>query len=407
MALDLSSLLLVTVLILAVSTCVLVAHWIANFSFAGLGRLAIGMAMATAGVFVLTLAAGPERSLAILLGDLLILTGHLWFWFGIADYWKERSRRLTYLAGAIMVFAIVILVNNLLQGGTQENRAALYSFFAAVFSLGAALSVVQALGGRVGLYKGIIKRKTIGASVVAGVFLAHGGFNVYRGISIMAMETPKAYFDDTAIATLTQIEGMVFALALAVSLIVSTAERVQADLRIQAMMDPLTQALNRRAFMTVIKTVLARSRRLSEPVSLIMMDIDKFKRINLKHGHLVGDAILSQFAEGVMEGRRAQDVFCRFGGEEFVLLLPGTAEEGAELVAHRVRDAVTGYPFQHGNKDISLTVSFGVTTARGDDLLPDSILDAAYKALREAQKEGRNQIEVSGSAGAVKPAQSA
>ncbi|SDE52667.1 GGDEF domain-containing protein [Kordiimonas lacus] len=402
MALDLSSLTLVTVLILAVSTFVLAAHWVANFSFAGLGRIAVGMGMATAGVVIFMMAAGPSKPLGILLGDLLILMGHLWFWLGIADYWKERSRRLTYLAGFIMVFAIIILVNNVMQGGTPENRAALYSFFVAVFSTGAALSVVQALGGRVGLYKGIIKRKTIGTSTIAGVFFAHAAFNVYRGIVLQSMTAPGAGGDQSALASITQIEGTLFALALTVSMIVSTAERVQADLRIQAMMDPLTHALNRRAFMTVIKTVLARSRRLSEPVSLIMMDIDKFKRINLKHGHLVGDAILRQFADGVMEGRRAQDVFCRFGGEEFVLLLPGTSEEGAELVAHRVRDAVTGYPFQYGKKDISLTVSFGVTTARGDDLLPDSILDAAYKALREAQKEGRNQIEVSGS-GSVKP----
>ncbi len=401
MALDLSSLALVTVMILAVSTLVLAAHWVANFSFAGLGRIAVGMGMATAGVYIFLVFAAPTRPLGILLGDLLILTGHLWFWLGIADFWKERSRRLTYLAGTVLAIAIVLLVNSVLRDGTPENRSALYSFFVAVFSAGAALSVVRALGGRVGLYKGIIKRQTIGGSIVAGVFFAHAGFYVYRGIFLQAMEAPGSQFDANAFASVTEIEGMLFALSLTVSLIVSTAERVQADLRIQAMMDPLTHALNRRAFMTVIKTVLARSRRLSEPVSLIMMDIDKFKRINLKHGHLVGDAILRQFAEGVMEGRRAQDVFCRFGGEEFVLLLPGTSEEGAELVAHRVRDAVTGYPFQYGNKDISLTVSFGVTTARGDDLLPDSILDAAYKALREAQNEGRNQIEVSGS-GAVK-----
>lgn len=390
--LDLPSLFLVTAVILAVSTLILIAHWIANRSFAGLGRMAVGMALATVGLLLL-LPGGNDLSLYVLVGDFLILMAHLWFWLGIADFWKERNRQLTYLAGTTLLVAVGMLGYNLVTGGTATERATVFSLFLALLSFGAALTIAKALGGRVGLYKGIIKRKTIGGSAVAAVFFGHGLFAFYRGISLALYGDVAS--DETALFAFTQLEEMVFAVALAVTLIVSTAERVQADLKIQAMMDPLTQALNRRAFMTVLKTVLARSRRLSEPVSLVMMDIDKFKQINLRHGHLVGDDILCQFSEGVMEGRRAQDVFCRFGGEEFVLLLPGTDEQGAELVAKRVRDAVTGYPFKHGNKEISLTVSFGVTTARGDDLLPDSILDAAYKPLREAQKAGQNQIKVS------------
>lgn len=396
MAVDVPSLMLVTILLLMLSSVALLAHWLVNFSFIGLGRIAGGMALATVGTYLLRVPNEAAQSFRILAGDFVILLGHLWFWLGIADFWNVRSRGMSLLATGLMVFAIVSMTSNLLDGGTLLNRSFMFSFYLAAFSLGAMSVMVRALGGRVGLYKGIIKRKTIGAGIVAAIFLAHSLFHLYRGILLQSAEQAGSYLDSSAIAIWSQIEGLVFAISLTITVIVMTAERIQADLKIQAMMDPLTQALNRRAFMAVIKTVLARSRRLSEPVSLIMMDIDKFKRINLKHGHLVGDAILSQFSEGVMEGRRAQDVFCRFGGEEFVLLLPGTAEEGAELVAERVRDAVTGYPFLYGDKEISLTTSFGVMTARGDDLLPDSMLDAAYKALKEAQRSGNNHIETAG-----------
>lgn len=394
MVLDIPSLMMVTALLLAMCTVVLAAHWVANIAFTGLGRIAAGVAMATAGLMMQPFDVRTAEALTVLAGDMFLLAGQLWVWLGIADFWGVRNRRITYVACSAVVIGYLSMAYNMLEGGQIEVRAMIYSLYVAGLSLGAAYSVSQALGGRIGLYKGIIKRKTIGASLVMAVFLFHAIFYLYR--STVAESGNILSAGHLPLAGYTEIEGILFALGLTITVIVMTAERVQADLRIQAMMDPLTHALNRRAFMTVIKTVLARSRRSSEPVSMVMLDIDKFKKINLRHGHIVGDAILSQFAEGVMEGRRAQDVFCRFGGEEFILLLPGTDEEGAALVANRVRDAVTGYPFRIGKKDISLTVSFGVMTARGDDLTPDSMLDAAYKALRAAQQEGKNRIELAG-----------
>ncbi len=115
--------------------------------------------------------------------------------------------------------------------------------------------------------------------------------------------------------------------------------------------------------------------------------------------------MLSQFGERVMGGRRAQDVFCRFGGEEFVLLLPGTSEEGAALVADRVRSSVCDTPFLVNDREVSLTLSMGVMTARGDDLVTDGMLDAAYKAMKAAQRQGAGQIAEAGSMPPVPPAE--
>ncbi|NVJ97846.1 MAG: GGDEF domain-containing protein [Alphaproteobacteria bacterium] len=389
---DIPSLMMVTTLLLGTCAVILTAHWIANISFIGLGRIAAGASMGAVGMMLQPVDVRTASALFAFSGDVLLLFGQLFIWFGVADFWGVRGRNISFLAYGLLLMGIASLGYNHLEGGSIEARALTYSLFVAGMALGATLSMVQALGGRVGLYKGVIKRKTIGATLLTATFLVHAIFYLYRSMTCQDGNILDA--GKLPLAGFTEMEGIIFAIGLTVTTIVMTAERVQADLRIQAMMDPLTQALNRRAFMTVVRTVLARSRRSSEPVSMIMLDIDKFKRINLRHGHMVGDMILTQFAEGVMEGRRAQDVFCRFGGEEFLLLLPGTDEEGAALVANRVRDAVTGYPFKVGKKDISLTVSFGVMTARGDDLTPDSMMDAAYKALRAAQQEGKNRIEL-------------
>lgn len=395
-SLDISTLMVMTTLMFGVCSVALAAHWLANTGFGGLGRMALGMTVATVGFAMLLPPEGLPNPFLFLLGNCLLLLGHLWIWFGMADFWQVRSRRLTYIGAGVVLLALLTMLVNLLHGGIEAYRSGILSVYVALLSIGTLVSIVGALGGRVGLYKGVVKRKTIAAAIVAGLFGSHTLFHLYRAAILQTMPEETYYLADTSIAVYSMMEAFLFALTVTIAMIVMTTERIQADLKIQAMKDPLTQALNRRAFMTVIKTVLARSRRVSEPVSLIMMDIDRFKRVNLEYSHLVGDAILSQFAESVMEGRRAQDVFCRFGGEEFVLLLPGTPEEGAKLVAERVRRAVTSVPFMYDGRDISLTVSFGVSTARGDDLLPDSILADAYKALRVAQKAGDNHIEIAG-----------
>ena len=393
MGVDVATLMLSTTLMLVLSTAALVAHWLANREAAGLGRIAGGVAWFTFGFLLLLPSETGPMSFTILLGSCLILFGHLWLWLGVAENWNVRSRNMSYVACGLVAFAIVSMTYRLVVFGPGANRTGMFSFYVAILSIGTMVTLVSALGGRVALYKGIIKRKTIAPAIATGLFAVHGLFHLYRAYAMNVSEKDVSYLSASSLATLSQAEAMVFAISLALAVIIMTAERVQADLTIQAMMDPLTEALNRRAFMTVVKTVLARSRRMSEPVSLIMMDIDKFKKTNLQYGHMVGDAILHQFSEQVMAGRRAQDVFCRFGGEEFVLLLPGTPEEGAELVANRVRAAITDLPFVYTGKEISLTVSFGVMTARGDDLEPDGMLDSAYKALRSAQKAGNNRIK--------------
>lgn len=403
MTLDVPTLIAATTLMFVLASLALTAHWLANMGTPGLRSAAAGVLAATVGSYLLIPGETGPGAFAIYVGELMILSGHTWVWLGIAAFWNSRSRGVAYTATVIMLVAGVTLGSYVVEGGDAAERGALLSIYITIFSLCTVVTLVRALGGRRAFYKGIIKRTSVGAAIAAAIFAVHGVFHLYRSYEWRQFRPDVNYFEGLPLSVWTQLEAMIFVLLLALVVIIMTAERLQNELKIQAMMDPLTQALSRRAFMTVIKTVVARSRRLSEPVSLIMIDIDRFKRINLRHGHMIGDAVLSQFGERVMEGRRAQDVFCRFGGEEFVLLLPGTAEDGALLVAERVREAITDTPFICSDKQVSLTLSIGVMTARGDDLLSDGMLDAAYKALKQAQKKGANFIVSMGAAPTVQP----
>ncbi|MEL6183033.1 MAG: GGDEF domain-containing protein [Myxococcota bacterium] len=160
--------------------------------------------------------------------------------------------------------------------------------------------------------------------------------------------------------------------------------------------DPLTDALNRRAFVTELEKEVGFAKRHHEPLSLLMFDVDHFKRINDTYGHLAGDRVLRAIAARVRDVKRKEDVFARFGGEEFVILLRATDAEGAFLLAERVRRAIASSEVELGD-GVACTVSIGVATLgeREGDEEPieeaEALVDLADRRLYRAKGLGRNR----------------
>lgn len=165
-------------------------------------------------------------------------------------------------------------------------------------------------------------------------------------------------------------------------------ERLRAILEFNASHDALTGALNRGAFFRAAAREFDQSRETMQPLSILLLDLDHFKLINDRHGHAVGDRILQDFCNALRSVLRASDALGRYGGEEFVVLLPGVNRDEALAVAHRLREAIQ--PPLHLP---TYTVSMGVTTltAAIEDI--DELLYAADKALYLAKRNGRNRIE--------------
>ncbi|MEZ5666390.1 MAG: diguanylate cyclase [Alphaproteobacteria bacterium] len=176
---------------------------------------------------------------------------------------------------------------------------------------------------------------------------------------------------------------------------VTEAKALQARLERLAATDPLTGAANRRAFMEKAEAELARSRRHGNPLSLIMIDIDKFKSVNDVYGHHAGDAVLKTMAAVCMGAvRQPVDMFARLGGEEFVLLLPETGLDGAEALAERLRAMLEATVVDHEGRTLRFTASFGVASvepAAGPHAL-DAALQAADACLYLSKKQGRNRV---------------
>ncbi|WLI14147.1 MULTISPECIES: GGDEF domain-containing protein [Pseudomonas] len=162
-----------------------------------------------------------------------------------------------------------------------------------------------------------------------------------------------------------------------------------------ALRDPLTDTGNRIAMDQTLEREIEMSRRHSQPLSLLMLDIDHFKHINDTYGHSAGDEVLKAVAASIKNQLRNVDMVFRFGGEEFMILLSNTSREAAAMVGERLRFAAQAQDYEAEGKMIDLTVSIGCST-----LLPgesaESLLRRADSALYVAKREGRNRLAMAG-----------
>jgi diguanylate cyclase (GGDEF)-like protein len=161
----------------------------------------------------------------------------------------------------------------------------------------------------------------------------------------------------------------------------------------EARLDPLTGLYNRRAFMELASGELLRARRYNSHLSIAMIDLDHFKKINDNWGHAIGDRVLVAFAGILKNSMREVDVIARLGGEEFVLLMTETTVEEATRVAERIRGDVVAGSLQLADAQLHWTASFGVTALHDDDYSVTAALLRADKALYKAKEGGRNRVE--------------
>lgn len=219
---------------------------------------------------------------------------------------------------------------------------------------------------------------------------------------------------DNSLMMPTNVQALTYLLASTVLLlntmgfVLMQKERAELLQREQALRDPLTGIANRRALDAALMREASRAARSGQPLALLMIDIDWFKKVNDSFGHHVGDGVLCGLAQRIGARLRRHDLVTRFGGEEFVVLLPDTGIEGAAAAAEEIRAAVAAEPFVVGEQAIAITVSVGVAAgvpapheaAVGKDgKVPGTavaLLVASDEALYRAKQKGRNRVELAG-----------
>jgi diguanylate cyclase (GGDEF)-like protein len=157
-------------------------------------------------------------------------------------------------------------------------------------------------------------------------------------------------------------------------------------------MDGLTQIHNKRYLMEALEREIVRARRHGRSLSLVMLDVDHFKRINDEHGHLAGDFVLKELARVVQGRLRRDEVFARYGGEELAVLLPETPIEGAVTLAEAVRERVAAHRFVFQGDTIRVTISAGAAALAEGDQRADDLIRRADERLYAAKRGGRDRV---------------
>jgi len=167
---------------------------------------------------------------------------------------------------------------------------------------------------------------------------------------------------------------------------------VQKRLKHLAVTDELTGLKNRRYIMKQLDREYQRAERTGTPLSLVLIDIDHFKKVNDTFGHAFGDVVLKSVARDMRESLRTYDLLGRIGGEEFLIASPGSTLDDAAVLAERIRNRIRETTISNESHSVSVTVSIGVASMNGQDSKADSVLARADDALYRAKQEGRDRV---------------
>ncbi|AZD06854.1 GGDEF domain protein [Pseudomonas chlororaphis] len=201
--------------------------------------------------------------------------------------------------------------------------------------------------------------------------------------------------EDSALGDIRRSLYLNLLICLAITLIVLTllngvVRRFQRKIETQATLDSLTGLPNRRGFDLLAAQAMLEAQREPKPLTALLLDLDHFKRLNDTYGHLAGDQVLSGFARHLESCLRQSDIVCRWGGEEFIVLLKDTDSATARKIAEKIRLLIEQQRYAYEGKNMRLTVSIGVTTLQADDTL-HSLLSRADHAMYRAKQTGRNR----------------
>lgn len=388
-ALDVRTLAFVSALVFLSVTGVLLMVYLTQRVYSGFGHWLGWQAAVTAGVMLFALRGPDPAPTVILLTNVLLLTGPALLFDGLARfhglYPTRAPVRWNYLLVAVALVAQVWFC--LIEPDTN-NRIVVFSLTRAIVQLRCAMEPLRVDSAR----------RSPAFWLLGGILVA---------LSVTELHHAWLGLQPEPIADLLQSGNVRMALILAIiadilaayGLVLLTNERLEAELHAArkdieklARTDSLTGLWNRRHFEETVEAEIARARRDGTPLSLLALDADHFKRINDELGHHAGDAVLREIATLVGAQVRRSDVLCRWGGEEFMVLVPGTGRDHAAAMAEKIRQGVAAHDF---GLILRVTVSIGVgEVAPGETA--EAWLRRVDAALYDAKQQGRDRVVAAG-----------
>ena len=380
--LDIRTLVLIYVGINIGQTVVLAYLWSVQRNYPPAKDWALGSLMFAIGLFLFSLRNLVPAVLSEIVSNIFLLPGLMLFNFGIV---KATGRKPPFKAGmALCVIAnatlawFTLVAPNYPAGVLTQNTVFLiFDLYTAYFCLVARTAKGNHTFRLIGFLFVLL--------VIACSWRVAGGVFGLTFSSSPAL--PRLFWIATSLISFPMIT---------VLLTLHTSQRLQEEIHAQARRDTLTGAYNRRAFTEFADREWSRSMRHGSPLSILLVDIDHFKRFNDQHGHQTGDTALVEVSKAAHAALRANDIWCRYGGEEFIALLPDTTLDQALAVADRLRLSVEHTTISSPHGLLNVSVSIGVAERLSHYADVSDVLAVSDEALYKAKAAGRNRVIAAG-----------
>ncbi len=377
MQLDLPTLMVMQSFAMACAGAVLLVAWSQNRKIPVLGLWGIGHVIAAGGILALMLGSTSHNPAWLGVGGTMLSLQSSLLWKAARAINSKRAPLVLALLGPAVAAAAggIPLVRDF-AGSLALAVGASYTVATATTLW---LSRKERLAARWPLF---ILAAVHGATLWIVTYSTLTGSTGQDAVPVIASFFGFIYF-----------ESIIFALGTSVFILALVKERNEAVGLAAARTDPLTGIANRAAFLESGERVSDRCRRDGAPVSVMMFDLDRFKAVNDRHGHAVGDVVIRKFCEVTAAALRPNDVFGRLGGEEFAVVLPGSSIEAAYARAERIRIAFAASSRVSGTSQVDATVSCGVSVSVDAEETLSALLEASDIALYRAKAAGRNRVE--------------
>ncbi len=382
MVLDTGTLTVVLAVMSVVMAGAMALLWRVHGDYPGVTSWIAANVLQTVAMITLIFRAGMSEDVSIVIGNAATAGGYLFALHGINRFTGQPPQVRTSLAllGLVVGGFIALLAVD----APAPLRSGLISGVNTVVTLLTAWRLLAFALSSEGM------REV--ALIAAGLHGLHGAFLGARVFLVLTMPPLGSLMVPNGFQHVLLMEFVVAMVLSSTMFILLTTRRLQTDLNRLAAIDGLTGCYNRRALLELAEREIARCERSAADLAVMMIDIDHFKPLNDTHGHAAGDAILVQVVQRARATLRPVDLFGRYGGEEFCVVLPGLAPGDTLSVAERLRTAVSGLPCTVGTLSLSVTISMGVAHYGGDGRSVAELIAAADAALYQAKTAGRDRV---------------
>jgi len=352
-----------------------------QMKFKGFPRLAAGSSSFGIGLLLVGLRDYLPNFVTIILANMLITAGLVIYYEGTRQF-LGGSNRIHPVGLVALLLQLGFFYTFIYLYPSVNNRIIVISLIATILSV---FSMQE-------LFRKIPKHWKVAGNMTAYIFLGYSLFQIYRVFITYRENSILSFMDAGTVHAFAFLAVIILIAGTSFGFIWMVSKSLEFELTELANHDQLTKILNRRGVATLARQEFSKMSRSASDLSIILTDIDHFKSVNVRFGHQIGDEVLAGFANLISNNLRPFDIFGRIGGEEFVIVLPNTSLDQAQILAERLRKHVDDFTYSFNGKDIQITASFGVANYIAETDTLEKLIPFADKALYRSKQLGRNTV---------------